>query len=231
MSVGAQKYRMTFKCSCGNVFQKITKNANLTTPACPECKKADKKTVFHRLGDGPIPSTEKHAETQARERPAANTIYRCEDCHSVSKVFEDVGETVLNSCPSCDSSNIKYRGKISHDIPMQSHTQNKCVDRTAEIVMTDYGMSNLKDNVRPGESMAPKLGGGAQAVADQMMGMKPSDGMMSVYDANTRRIVKIPQKRNGAALAKRALSGALRDPKSYVDPVRALHTSETRGRA
>ena len=229
MAEEKQRYRMTFKCSCGTVFRKLTTNPDLTTPPCPECKKKDKKTVFHRLGDGPVPASEKHADAQPRERPAPNTIYQCEDCHLVARVFEDVGETVLHSCPECNSPNIKFRGKISHDIPMKSHTQNKCVDKTADIVMTDYGMTNLKDNVRTGESMAPKLGGGAQAVADQMMGAKSTDGMMSVYDANTRRIVKIPQKRNGAALAKRALAGGMRD-KNYIDPVKALHTSETRGR-
>lgn len=204
---------MTFKCGCGNVFKKITKDVDLTSPPCPECKKKDKKTVFHRLGDGPIPASEKHADTQPKERPAPNTIYQCKDCHAVAKVYEDVGETVLNSCPVCDSSEIQYRGKISHDIPTQSHTKNKCVDKTADIVMTDYKMTNLKDNVRMGESMAPKLDPRLQSSADNMFGGAKKRG-------NTF---------NAAAMAKRAMSGSLRD-KNYIDPVKALHTSETRGR-
>ena len=224
-----QRYRMTFKCECGSVFKKITTNPDMNTPPCPACKKKNKKTIFHRMGDGPIPTNEKEAYTP-KAKPTPNTIYRCEDCHAIAKVYEDVGETVLRSCPVCSSENIIFRGKISHDIPTMSKTQNKCVDKTAEIVMQDYGMTNLNDKVRQGESMAPKLGGGAQAVADQMMGAKSSDGMMSVYDANTRRIVKIPAKRNGAALAKRALAGGMRDS-NYVDPVQALHTQELRGRA
>lgn len=227
MSTEKQRYRMTFKCECGNVFQKITQDPNLTTPSCPECKKKNKKTVFHRLGDGPVPTSEKHAETQPKTQPSPNTIYQCDDCRVVSRVFEDVGEKALHACLSCDSPNIKFRGKISHDVPMKSHTQNKCIDKTADIVMADYGMSDLKSNVRVGESMAPKLAGGAQSVADQMMGMKANDGMMSVYDANTRRIVKVPNRKNGAALAKRAMTGGMRDLKH--DPVGMLHTSESRG--
>lgn len=216
MRAEVQRYRMTFKCSCGNVFKLITKNADLENPPCPECKKAHKKTKFHRLGDGPIPSTERHADPQIRERPTPNTIYQCKDCHAVARVFEDVGETVLYACPVCDSPDIQFRGKISHDIPMQSHTQNKCVDKTAEIVMTDYGMTNLKDNVRAGEAMAPKLHPQQQAAADNMFGGGGKKRQMPF---------------NAAAMAKRAMSGALRDPKTYVDPVKALHTSETRGRA
>lgn len=226
MAEPKQRYRMTFKCSCGNVFKKITSNMNLIDPPCPECKKKGDKTPLVRMGDGPIPESEKHAYTP-EPRPAPNTIYQCEDCHSIAKIFEDIGETVLHSCPACDSSAIKYRGKISKDISSEAVMKNKCVDKTADIVMTDYKMTDLKDNVRVGESMAPKLGAGAQSVADQMMGKKSTDGMMSVYDANTRRIVKIPQNRNGAALAKRAMSGAMR---GAIDPVQALHTSETRGR-
>ena len=79
--------------------------------------------------------------------------------------------------------------------------------------MTDYGMSNLKDNVRVGESMAPKLDPRKQAAADGMFG----GGKRNTAGINT------------AALAKRALAGGMRD-RNYIDPVKALHTSETRGR-
>jgi len=33
----------------------------------------------------------------------------------------------------------------------------KAMDATAEIVMKDYGLTNLQDNLRAGDSMAPKL--------------------------------------------------------------------------
>lgn len=34
---------------------------------------------------------------------------------------------------------------------------NRAIDRTAEVVMTDYGLTDLKDNVREGDTIAPKL--------------------------------------------------------------------------
>lgn len=215
MKSEVQRYRMTFKCQCGNVFKKITTDPDLTSPPCPECKKVNKKTVFHRLGDGPIPASEKYADTPTPTRPVPNTIYRCNDCNKTLTIFEDVGETALTACYICNGSNIRYRGKISNDIPTGSITKNKCVDKTADIVMTDYGMTNLKDNVRVGESMAPKLAPRLQELANNMFSGAKNKGAAF----------------NAAAMAKRAMSGALRDPKSYVDPVRALHTSESRGRA
>lgn len=223
----AQRYRMTFKCECGNVFKRLTKNPDLVDPPCPECKKKNKKTVFHRLGDGPIPETEQYAETRKPERPAPNTIYQCKDCHAVAKVFEDVGETVLTLCPACDSPELQYRGKISRDIPTSSQTKNKCVDKTADIVMTDYGMTNLKDNVGIGESMAPKLPGHAQTMADNMIG-GARKGQNVVWDANKRRPVVVPGNvGRGANLARAALSGAMLD--KTRDPVAMLHKAERGG--
>jgi len=46
----------------------------------------------------------------------------------------------------------------------------KAVDATAEIVMSDYGMTNLQDNVRAGDVVAPKLPGEQQAMADNFFG-------------------------------------------------------------
>jgi predicted nucleic acid-binding Zn-ribbon protein len=197
---------MTFKCSCGNVFKKITTNVNLKNPACPECKKKNKITKFHRLGDGPIPTTETKAEVSDTPRVFPNTIYKCNECFVVVKVFEDVGEVVVTECPACGSKDIKFRGKITHEISSDSAIRNKAVDVTADIVMQDYKMGDLKDNVRMGESMAPKLDPRLQVSADNMFGKK-----------NNR---KMPF--NAGAMAKRAMSGGLRDPRSYVDPVSAL---------
>jgi len=40
------------------------------------------------------------------------------------------------------------------------------IDKTAEIVMKDYGLTNLQDNIRHGEIAAPKLPPKQQAAAD-----------------------------------------------------------------
>jgi hypothetical protein len=46
----------------------------------------------------------------------------------------------------------------------------QAVDKTADIVMTDYKMTDLKDNIRMGDSMAPKLPGPMQIAADTYFG-------------------------------------------------------------
>jgi hypothetical protein len=38
-----------------------------------------------------------------------------------------------------------------------ANNQVKAIDATAEIVMQDYGMTDLKDNTRPGDAMVPAL--------------------------------------------------------------------------
>lgn len=44
----------------------------------------------------------------------------------------------------------------------------KAVDMTADIVMQDHGMTDLRDNVREGETATPKLPPKLQAAADSM---------------------------------------------------------------
>lgn len=205
MSLDVQKYRMTFKCSCGNVYKKITKNPDLKSAPCPECKKKDKITKFVRLGDGPVPSSEAKIGI-VPPRPAPNVIYKCKACNSITRIFEEVGEPGLSECPACDSKEIQYRGHISKDIPTESTMRNKAVDMTADIVMQDYKLGDIKDNVRVGETMAPKLEPRLQASADNMFGGAKKRGASF----------------NAANVAKRAMSGSLRDPKNYVDPVARL---------
>jgi hypothetical protein len=40
------------------------------------------------------------------------------------------------------------------------------IDQTAQDVMSDYKLTDLKDNIRPGEAMAPSLPGKGQVAAD-----------------------------------------------------------------
>lgn len=209
MSDTVQRYRMTFKCNCGKVFKKVTTNIDLQAMPCPECKTKDKKTKLFKIGDGPISQGEIKVHNFEKQRVFPNTIYKCNDCYSLTKIFEDIGEKSIDECPACGSKNIQFRGKIAKDICGDNAIKNKCVDKTADIVMTDYGMTDLKDSVRQGEAMAPKLAPTLQTGADNFFG--------------GARAAAMP--RNAAAIAKRALAGSFRD-RSYLDPVAALHTSE-----
>jgi hypothetical protein len=73
----------------------------------------------------------------------------------------------------------------------------KAVDETARIVMEDYKMTDLKDNIRQGEAVAPKLPGQQQTMADNYFG----GGAMQAAGIN---------KKQADLLGRRAISGAFR---------------------
>lgn len=50
----------------------------------------------------------------------------------------------------------------------------RAIDQTAEIVMRDYGLTNLKDTVREGDIMAPRLPPEQQKKVDNFFGAKPA---------------------------------------------------------
>ncbi len=83
----------------------------------------------------------------------------------------------------------------------------KAVDATADIVMQDYKLTDLKDNVRTGESVAPKLPPHQQVLADNMFGGGKSD--MQIRDPSTGQTRSIQAGRM-AALGRRAIAGAFR---------------------
>lgn len=104
--------------------------------------------------------------------------YRCKDCnHNFSRVTKNFPKKEPN-CPKCKKNDrLKWGGTVSdttHDMSptvMQGGTPDnpqktfsmgksnftKAMDTTAEIVMQDYNLTNLQDNLRAGDSMAPKL--------------------------------------------------------------------------
>jgi predicted nucleic acid-binding Zn-ribbon protein len=83
----------------------------------------------------------------------------------------------------------------------------RAIDTTADIVMTDYNMTNLKDNVRAGESVAPKLDDPKkQQLADNYFA--PTGGM-PVISAPGERKITMPA-RQMSSLGRRAIAGAFR---------------------
>src|SRR5208282_3179554 len=95
----------------------------------------------------------------------------------------------------------------------------RAVDATAEMVMKDYGMTDLRDNIREGESMAPKLPPAAQAAADGYFAPEKTRQPMKAVDLATNRMRTIP----AAALnkiAERATAG--RYARRGVSPVSVI---------
>lgn len=85
--------------------------------------------------------------------------------------------------------------------------QVKAIDATAEIVMEDHHMTDLKDNIRVGETMAPPLPNGQQKLADNFFG------------GNAMAAAGIPS-RQAALLGRRAIAGAFRS--TAINPAHVL---------
>jgi hypothetical protein len=66
----------------------------------------------------------------------------------------------------------KFAGILEQGPPAVIGRNNmvKAVDQTAEMVMQDFKMTDLRDNIKPGESMAPKLAAPLQKAADGFFG-------------------------------------------------------------
>ena len=76
----------------------------------------------------------------------------------------------------------------------------RAIDATADIVQQDYGLTNLKDNIREGESMAPRLPPKMQDAADNFF-----SGKVNVPGADARR------RKQMDLIGKRAMAGAFRN--------------------
>jgi hypothetical protein len=90
--------------------------------------------------------------------------------------------------------------------------QIKAIDETAKIVMQDYGMTDLRSDVRPGETAAPKLPPQMQEKVDNF------------FVGGRKRHPGLPNKPtlNPAFLGRAAIAGAYRQPTGYgtVDTLR-----------
>ena len=112
--------------------------------------------------------------------------YQCDDC---GKQYKRVFKAVPKADPPCPNPRCAAAREVaamrrevetlkamiaSGSAPAQigAKTVVKAVDETAKIVMEDYGMTNLRDGIRPGESVAPKLPPQQQAAADGYFGGK-----------------------------------------------------------
>ncbi len=84
--------------------------------------------------------------------------------------------------------------------------RTKAVDMTAKVVMEDYGLTDLKDNIRHGEAMAPKLPAAQQAQADGYFG---GGGLRTTNIVPGTPTVEVSAKQINL-LGRRALAGAVR---------------------
>lgn len=166
--------------------------------------------------------------------------YRCRECgHAWKGPWRKAPAKVDPPCPNilCAEIRVGRQAQLENQrlrimleeqrSPAQIGANNtiKAVDFTAQTVMENYGMTDLKDNIREGESMAPKLPAAAQAAADGYFGTSKSIPQRAV-DFGTGRMRTI-QARHLETIGKRAMAGAYR--KQAVAPVEVI-PKEMRGK-
>lgn len=109
-----------------------------------------------------------------------------------------------------EQENLRLRAMLDEQrAPAQIGKSNvvKAVDQTADIVMKDYALTDLRDGIRPGESMAPKLAPQQQALADSVFGGGQKE--VQVRDPTTGQTASI-QASALTRLGQRAIAGAFR---------------------
>jgi hypothetical protein len=94
--------------------------------------------------------------------------------------------------------------------------QVKAIDETANIVMQDYGFTDLRSDVRETESAAPKLAPALQAQADNFFGGPKGRNAQAFGGINLGRH------------ARAALAGRLVDPQSTNSSLVAVHRTRAR---
>ncbi len=202
-----QKYRHTFRCSCGKTFKKISTNPDLSEAACPECKK---KETWRRnaIGDGPVSESD-IVETRPFIR---SDKYLCNSCTKhLSFRVEQEGDK-LSHCYRCGSQDVSYVGQVMYSVPSSSKATIKALDIVGEDAMKSYGMTdlNLNSTMKPGDDCAPKLPPRQQQMVDGFFNHGKNPSLRGV---------------NLNSIGRNAIAGAYRDPNN---PVAAAHKAKLR---
>ena len=147
--------------------------------------------------------------------------YSCSKC---GKPFVKVHDSIPRKDPKCPNKACAEQAELaqlrrevanltamleSGEAPAQigHRPRTRAIDTTAEVVMQDYGLTNLKDNIRHGETMAPKLPPAQQAAADSYFG---GGSMRTMNLAPGTPSVDVSSKQLNL-LGRRALAGAFRN--------------------
>lgn len=100
-------------------------------------------------------------------RPRFIVKFRCRACGNRFKRTLRDGDPDPN-CPQCAKSPVTTRG-IDFNAPPPARGGSigtRAMDATMEMVAKDYGMTNLRDDMRVGETLAPRLRPDLQDQAD-----------------------------------------------------------------
>jgi hypothetical protein len=148
---------------------------------------------------------------------------RCRDCnHKYKRILTAEDEMQLAElpdppCPIC----LKVQNRIGMDVAggkapaVGGSLTARAVDTTAEIVMQDYKMTDLRSDVREGESAAPKLHPAQQEKVDNFFGGAKRRQMGGIMGLQPRQLIQA------------ATSGRFMTPDT-VNPVATQHAHKDR---
>lgn len=159
--------------------------------------------------------------------------YRCGECkHEWRRVVKEIPKSDPK-CPECrKAKRIRTKSIVStdtHDFDgMESIISSgkapgvngsniaKAMDATANMVMQDYGMSNLNDARKAGDVMAPKLPPVQQARADAMFAGRKKGMLQNGSQVNMQ-----------AMMGRQAMAGKFK-PDADRNPVQMTHEARTK---
>src|SRR5579863_2292425 len=127
---------------------------------------------------------------------------RCTKCGLKWKQRSKTQHPKRSRCPNAEC------GKINREIGFDptgtapaigGSIMTRAIDKTAQIVMEDHKLSDLRDNVREGDIMAPKLPAAQQQMADSLFNPAANPRLSGL------------RKRQLDHHGRRALAGAFRD--------------------
>lgn len=151
---------------------------------------------------------------------------RCNDCGNKFHHMAASPAVADPPCPKCNSTN-ELRGLDLTTGKAPSVGGNlavKAMDITADIVMQDHGLTDLKSDGRQGATMAPPIRADLQQAADNMFTGKlgPGAGRHNPIAARMRQIGAMARQQGGLAQL-----GAMRDP-GVPDPISMVQATRTR---
>lgn len=146
---------------------------------------------------------------------------RCIECgHRYKRTMEASDEEALEALPDPPCPQCKKKARVTAVPQFDYHSGQapavggslvaRAVDQTAQIVMEDHGLTDLRSDVREGETMVPKIPPKLQAAADNMFSRPKGRPGAGIFGMPPRAVLNA------------AVSGRFSTPDT-VNPVAVQH--------
>lgn len=169
--------------------------------------------------------------------PAVIVKLRCPECQTLFRCkLGSADEPVPQDCPACGAAE-ERASRLDLDNPrapvVRSNTA-RAVDEVWKIGQERYGLTDMRDDARPGETVAPKLTKDQQAMADGWdlgkQAAKPIAAAAGFGGANWLDVARNATAHDRATGGTDPLVGVMKGLKSQPAPFRVENTMPAVGR-